>query len=107
VAAGKGLRAQEPPQVLQHQLHAQQHEAPPRPTLPGPQPGIAHVHLIGEVTGARGLGPDALYCTWQLVFNTQLWSVLAGHDKVCAPAGHVLMPGPQQAPHACVLMCAC
>jgi hypothetical protein len=48
----------------------------------GPFPGTAHVHLIGETTGAVGLGLGPLYCTWQLVYDTLLWSIAAGQDKV-------------------------
>lgn len=44
--------------------------------------GTADVHLIGEVTGAIGFGPEPLYCTWQLVYDAQLWSVALGRDKV-------------------------
>lgn len=51
-------------------------------TTKGPAPGTAHVHLIGEITGAVGLGPGPLYCTWQLVYDTRLWSITGGLDKV-------------------------
>jgi hypothetical protein len=49
----------------------------------GPFPGTAHVHLIGEITGAVGLGLGPLYCTWQLVYDARLWSIAPGQDKVC------------------------
>lgn len=52
-------------------------------TTQGPFPGTAHVHLIGEITGAVGLGLGPLYATWQLVYDAQLWSVAGGQDKVC------------------------
>lgn len=57
------------------------------PATKGPPPGTAHVHLIGEITGAVGLGPGPLYCTWQLVYDTRLWSIAGGLDKVSSNYG--------------------
>lgn len=65
--------------VLQGTASQAIHRAPQ--LQPQPQPGTAHMHLIGEVTGALGLGSEPLYCTWQLVYDTELWSVLRGTDK--------------------------
>jgi hypothetical protein len=44
--------------------------------------GTADIHLIGEITGAVGFGAEPLYCTWQLVYDEQLWAVTKGLTKV-------------------------
>jgi hypothetical protein len=44
--------------------------------------GTADIHIIGEVTGAVGFGAEPLYCTWQLVYDAQLWAVTKGLEKV-------------------------
>lgn len=38
--------------------------------------------MIGEITGAVGFGQEALYCTWQLVYDPQLWEVSKGLAQV-------------------------
>eukprot|EP00879_Flechtneria_rotunda_P032652 GHRR01035902.1.p1 GENE.GHRR01035902.1~~GHRR01035902.1.p1 ORF type:complete len:149 (+),score=37.70 GHRR01035902.1:587-1033(+) len=40
--------------------------------------GLADIHLIGQITGAVGLGHHPLYCTWQLVYDSHLWAVTNG-----------------------------
>ncbi|KAG1659957.1 hypothetical protein FOA52_010590 [Chlamydomonas sp. UWO 241] len=50
--------------------------------LAGQQPGRAHVHLFGEVSGGDGFEADALYCKWQLVYDSsRTWELMRGTDR--------------------------
>lgn len=88
-AATKQQLLQPTKQLLQHSTKAHSHPPPPPA---GPVPGSAHVHVVGEVTGAHDLGSQPLYCTWQLVYNAALWSVLRGRTQ-----GRTCASSPQQA----------
>ncbi|KAF6261642.1 ciliary basal body-associated, B9 protein-domain-containing protein [Scenedesmus sp. NREL 46B-D3] len=56
------------------------------------KPGTADVHLIGKITGAVGFGAEPLYCTWQLVYDEQLWGITKGLAKGRTHACNPLLP---------------
>jgi hypothetical protein len=57
-----------------------------------------------------GLGLGPLYCTWQLVYDAQLWSIAAGQDKVCVRVLYMLKPAHHENRRSellCAVWCLC